>query len=292
MKNKRNIVMRKLVQILITICFVMQFNPSVNAGGVDIEKEEAALLHREKIKQLIQSMRDGNYTNTGGAEAVNLLSNKAILKNPSIKDGNSLEIGCGTGAAADFMSKGGYHNIWAVDINEKLIEEAKSIYPNVNFKVADVTKLTKKFDDEFFSFIFSFNVAHAVKDKVAMLQRLKAISKEGAILAIFDYYQKDEKPIELFKNLSGKQMFPIELNNLKMMMKILGWEIIEETDITDKYKFWYSTLIDKIKHSADMLKASDYTEEEISLSIEKIQYLLDSIESDKLGGIILIAKKI
>ncbi len=97
MKNKRNIVMHKLIQILITICFVMQFNHNVNAGGVDIAKEETALLDREKIKQLIQSMREGNYTNTGGAEAVNLLSNKALLKNPSIKDGNSLEIGCGTG---------------------------------------------------------------------------------------------------------------------------------------------------------------------------------------------------
>lgn len=291
MKNKSSI-MHKLLNALIIISLVMPINIAAGAGGVDIAKEEAALLDREKLKQLIQSMRDGNYTHTGGAEAINLLSNKALLKNPSIKEGNSLEIGCGTGAASDFMSKKGYHNIWAIDINKKLIEEAKSSYPNVNFKVADVTKLTKTFEDEFFSFMFSFNVAHAVKDKVAMLQRLKAISKEGAILAIFDYYQKDETTQELFKNLSGKQMFPIKLSNFKIMMKILGWEIIEETDITRKYKFWYNAMIDKIEAKADMLKANEYNEKETSLSIEKTQYVLDSIESDKLGGIILIAKKI
>lgn len=286
--------MHKLIKILIIIFILIPFNMTVGnpGGGTDAAKEEAALLARKKLKQLIQSMRDGNFAHSGGAEAINLLNNKVILKNPAIKEGNSLEIGCGTGAASDFMLREGYNNIWAIDINEEVIQEAKSNYPNVNFKVADVTKLTKTFEDDFFSFMFSFNVTHAVKDKVAMLQRLKAISDEGAILAISDYYLKDETNSETFKNLSGRQMFPIKLNNFKMMMKILGWQIIGETDITDKYKFWYNEMITKIQSKADILKINDYTEEEINLAIEKFQNLIDMIESDKLGGIILIAKKI
>ena len=52
------------------------------------------------------------------------------------------------------------------------------------------------------------------------------------------------------------------------MKENLGWDIIEETDVTDKYKFWCNAVINKIKHSADMIKASGYTEEEISLYIE------------------------
>lgn len=285
--------MHKLIKILIIFSLAIPFNIATGAPGEgDKAREESTLLAKKKLKKLIQSIRDGNFAHSGGIEAVNLLNNKVLLKNPSIKEGNSLEIGCRTGAASDFMLREGYHNIWAIDINEETIKEARSNYPNVNLEVADVTKLTKTFEDDFFSFMFSFNVAHAVKDKAAMLQRLKAISKEGAILAIFDYYLKDETNSEIFKNLSGKQMFPIKLNNLKMMMKILGWEIIEETDVTDKYKFWYNAMIDKIRVKADMLRISNYTEEEISLAIRKFQYLLDMIESNKLGGIILIAKKI
>ena len=111
------------------------------------------------------------------------------------------------------MQKEGYNKIWAIDINEKMIKEAAIQYPSINFQVADVTELTKIFEDDFFEFIYSFNVTHAIKDKVSMLQRLKAISKKGTILAIFDYYLKDENSTDVIKNLSGNDMFPIKLSN-------------------------------------------------------------------------------
>ncbi len=263
-----------------------------HGGGADEAKEEAALLVKGRVKKLIQTLREGNFAHSGGAEAINLFNSKIILKVPNIKEGSSLEIGCGTGAAAYFMQKEGYSNIWAIDINEKLIEEAKHNYPSVKFKVADVTKLTKIFEDEFFSFIYSFNVVHALKDKVSMLQRLKAISKEGAILAIFDYYLKDKSSSDTIKSLSGSNMFPIKLDKFKMMMKILGWEIIEENDVTEKYKFWYNAMLTKIEAKIDMLKAGGYTDEEINLVVERYKHLLEAMESGTLGGIILIAKKI
>jgi ubiquinone/menaquinone biosynthesis C-methylase UbiE len=190
------------------------------------------------------------------------------------------------------MQKKGYKNIWAIDINKGRIEKAKSKYPSINFKVADVTKLTSTFEDEFFSLMLSFNVSHAVEDKVSMLQRLKAISKEGAILAIFDYYLKDETSLDDIKSLSGKKMYPIKLSHFKMMMKIVGWEIIEESEVTDKYKFWYNAMLEKIAARADMIKGLGYTDDEIKIVIEKFQHLLEAIDTGKLGGIILIAKKV
>lgn len=284
-----------MVRVLKTICILFLFcsTYSFAAGGSeDKAAEEAAILVKSRVKKLIQTLREGDFAHSGGAEAINLLNSKVILKVPNIKEGSSLEIGCGSGYAAYFMQKEGYSNIWAIDINEKLIEEAKHNYPSVNFKVADVTKLTKIFEDEFFSFIYSFNVVHALKDKVSMLQRLKAISKEGAILAIFDYYLKDESSSDTIKSLSGSNMFPIKLNKFKMMMKILGWEIIEENDVTEKYKFWYNAMLTKIEAKIDMLKAGGYTDEEINLVVERYKHLLEAIESGTLGGIILIAKKI
>ena len=125
-----------------------------------------------------------------------------------------------------------------------------------------------------------------------MLQRLKAISKRGATLAIFDYYLKDENSTDAIKNLSGKDMFPIKLSHFKMIMKVLGWEIIEETEVTEKYKLWHKASLAKIETSTDMLKGKNYTDEEIKLVVERFQHLLDAIESERLGGIILIAKKI
>jgi len=261
-------------------------------GGGDKAKEGVPLVTKARVKEIIQILREENFPHSGGAEAINILNSKLIQLAPDIQEVNSLEIGCGAGAASDFMQKEGYNNLWAIDINEKSIKEAKMNYPSINFQVADVTKLTKIFEEDFFEFIYSFNVAHAVNDKVSMLQRLKAISKKGTILAIFDYYLKDENSKDAIKNLSGKNMFPIKLSNFKMMMRILGWEIIEEEEVTDKYKFWHKEMLEKIKERADMLRAKNYTDDEIKFVVERFQHLLDAIESERLGGIILIAKKI
>jgi ubiquinone/menaquinone biosynthesis C-methylase UbiE len=263
-----------------------------HGGGEDKAKESVSLLAKERAKEIIQILREGNFSHSGGVEAINILNSKVITLAPYIQEVNSLEIGCGTGAASYFMQKEGYNNLWAIDINEKAIEEAKIQYPSVNFQVADVTKLTKIFEDDFFEFIYSFNVTHAMKDKVPMLQRLKAISKRGTTLAIFDYYLKDEHSTDAIKNLSGNDMFPIKLSKFKMMMKILGWEIIEEVEVTDKYKFWHKAMLAKIEARIDMLKGKNYTDDEIKLVVERFQHLLDAIESERLGGIILIAKKI
>jgi ubiquinone/menaquinone biosynthesis C-methylase UbiE len=289
--------MNKVIKILIILSIIYSYAIQASGGGSgeseeDIAKAEAALITKQRVKEIILALREGGFSHSGGYEAIRLLNNSIISNAPHIKDGRSLEIGCGNGAAAYIMQKKGYNDVWAIDINKKQIDKAISQYPSINFKVADVTNLTSTFEDEFFSLIFSFNVTHAVEDKVSMLQRLKAISKDGAIFAIIDYYQKDEDSAEEINSLSGKKMYPIKLSNFKKMMKILGWKIIEESDVTDKYKFWHNSMLEKIAARADMLKGMGYTKDEITIVIEKLQHLLDAIDSGKLGGVLLIAKKV
>lgn len=262
------------------------------AGGGGGAEEDTAPVIEDKSKLLLSIMKEGHYSHVGGIEAINLLTSRAIKINPNIENGNSLDVGCGFGGTAGFLQDSGFSNMWGIDIDEKAIEHSKHNYPNVNFATADATKLTDMFENEFFSFVYMFNVASEIPDKAALLQKIKSVCKDGSILAIFDYTLADPKNKEELLDHAGLPIYPINMEHLNLLLRVIGWEVIETTDITSNYQQWYTQTLEKISSRKDMLKATGYSDAEIQLVQDNFNHMLKLMKDGKINGTILIAKKV
>ena len=81
---------------------------------------------------------------------------KTLSTTPSIK--NILEINCGTGEDAIWLTKQGY-NVLATDISEKMVETASKKETNLEgslkFEQADINKLNSQYKNKKFDLVFS-----------------------------------------------------------------------------------------------------------------------------------------
>jgi len=91
-----------------------------------------------------------------------------------------LEIGCGTGYGADYLSKFA-SNFVAIDISKVNISCCQTNYPKENliFMVADATKLP--FKDDQFDVVISFQVIEHIEPVLTYLSEIKRVLKAGGI---------------------------------------------------------------------------------------------------------------
>ena len=278
---------------LVLVMFLLIFINTAFASehGENVAEKETSLL-ADRARLLLIDLNKGNYANIGGIEAIHLVTEQAIKISANIANNNTLEIGSGFGGAANVLQQEGFKQIWGIDIDISAIEYSKQHYPDVQFAVADATKLTDIFEDEFFSFVYMFNVAHAIEDKVAMLQKIKAVCKKNAVLAIVDYTLKDPTYADEITGLAGDKITPLNLDKFKTLLAILGWEVVENTYITEKYKHWHQKLLTKIDSQQNMIIARGYSLEEIKLLQDNLLHMLSLMNENKVGGTILFAKKL
>lgn len=115
-----------------------------------------------------------------------------------IKDGDQvLEIGCGTGIIANFLSKNNI-DIDAFDLSSEMIEVAKNKYNKINFYIDDIRtfKTTKKYS-HVICFMDTFNYLLNIEDlKSAFLKIYECLNSGGVLL--FDIHQPSN--IEVFEN--------------------------------------------------------------------------------------------
>ena len=116
-----------------------------------------------------------------------------------IKEGDKiLDLGCGNGRLYELL-KNKPIDYYGIDNSEKLIEIAKSRYPNINFQVADALNLP--FPENFFDKVVSVAVFHHIPSKDLRLQFLKEIKrtlKPGGILILVNWSLNTWKRFSLF----------------------------------------------------------------------------------------------
>ena len=123
-----------------------------------------------------------------------LLKEKQILDNK----GKIIDLGCGSGLSSNWLSKYGY-NIYGYDVSEKLIELAKSNYPNNNYFCYDVDNIkSKNFKQSDFEIGISVSAIQNFKRPYIVFKELIRISKN----VIITYPKKidDESLIFLKEN--------------------------------------------------------------------------------------------
>lgn len=278
----------KSAKILITLLVIL-FTTNVIAAsnGADEIKDIA-----EKSKNIISRVRIGDFSHIGGTRALNIMLGELNNINQDVRSGNVLEVGSGYGGSADYIYQNGFDNIWGIDIKPSAVDHASTKYSDIKFRAADILDIADEFDEDFFSLVYSINTISNIHDQNNLWQEIKNVSHRGAILAVMDYYVEEipEVPVLLKPNSSVR--YPIPLKDTKKVMEYIGWDIIAEKDITHDFKQWHLDMVNKINKRYELLVSSGFSSREIEYVLDYYKNIVSLMDEKKVGGIILIARKI
>ena len=97
---------------------------------------------------------------------------------PDLKTKTVISLGCGSGEDCHYLSQQGAKQVEGIDISEGLIGIAKESYPECNFQVMDMERLT--FDDGSFGFAYSSLAVHYVEKWDKLLSEAFRVLKPGS----------------------------------------------------------------------------------------------------------------
>lgn len=110
---------------------------------------------------------------------INLLDNYLPLKCGGGK--KVLEIGCAIGAFSKLLKERNF-DVVATDISEFIIKKAQKLQKDIDFRVLDIQKETKK-DKEKYDYIFAFEVLeHLSNPKKALFNMKKLLNKNSILI--------------------------------------------------------------------------------------------------------------
>ena len=96
------------------------------------------------------------------------------------KNGNILDLGCGTGWFAEKLSRFG--RVTGIDLSESAIAAAQARYPGIDFLAGNLFDM--KLSPETFDLVVCQEVIAHVPDQRALLDRIANVMKPGGYLAI------------------------------------------------------------------------------------------------------------
>lgn len=108
-------------------------------------------------------------------------------------DDTVLECACGTGLLSAVIAPK-CRKLTATDFSVKMLNKAKkncAAFNNIDYAQADITALT--YPDESFDKVVAGNVIHLLDDPLKALRELDRVCKEGGMLIIPTYMNKDSK---------------------------------------------------------------------------------------------------
>ena len=168
-------------------------------------------------------------TKHGYGEQLSLPALKKFLS--LLPDGaDVLDVGCGGGQDSKFLAVSGCA-VLGIDFSTEMIKLAKKYAPEVDFKVADVMKLSavKKFDG-----IWCCRVFHHVsfKEQENFLDKLYALLTKGGILYITAVVSDKKEDYEAFDSGSdGLLKKRLTEKSFKNSLKLSGFKILQ-------FKYW------------------------------------------------------
>ena len=95
---------------------------------------------------------------------------------------NLLDIGCGEGYTSQQILKENNLKISAVDLDEKMLESAKKIFPEINFSVSSIYKLN--FKNETFDCVVATEVLEHLDNPEKGIGEAKRVSKKYCIFSV------------------------------------------------------------------------------------------------------------
>jgi ubiquinone/menaquinone biosynthesis C-methylase UbiE len=172
----------------------------------------------------------------GGKESIYQIISRALLN----KRSKVLEIGTSTGFTAIEIAKLTGSRIFAIDINEVSLEEARTrahlsrVADKIKFIKQDVTNL--RFRDKSFDLVFVGNVFSLVSDRGKAFSEVERVTKDTGFIAFIPMYYIKKPSKILLKEVSSAIHVDIKPLDKKYWMKALQYSRLEVYWIKD-YKF-------------------------------------------------------
>lgn len=273
--------------LLEIICVFYIFAHTLVIGNSNTVKATPPL---NPYRILLTKLRGGDYAHAGDKAAIDLVLNKAIQINPNIIKGPTLDIGSGLGGTANYLSQHNFKDIYCIDLDTGAIQYTKAHYSHLNCQIGNILQLSNFYPANHFRFTYLFNVLYAIEDKHLALQEIVKITAPQGIIAIFDYTLLRDTLVNPLYDFAGKQMYPLQITQLKETLQEIGWEIVEIQDLTPQFIEWYEDFLKKLDdEEPNLLKTFD--QEHIDKVRKTFVFLLDYLKSKTLGGIVIYAKR-
>lgn len=242
----------------------------------------------ENPRLLLAKLRDGDFAHAGDKEAIDIVLSKLAEFFKGKNNIHALDVGAGLGGTADYIKNKTNIKIIGVDIDQNAVHYAKKKYPNIEFYECDALNVNKIFKKQQFDLIYLFNVFYAVPDQKNTLIKLNEITKPGGILVIFDYTINDFN-LQL-KDLAGKNMMPVNINEIQKWFQNSNWQILEIQDLTEEYIRWYKDFLALLKARKNEL-LQEFTEMAYFNVESTFSTLLENLKNKKLHGSVIYAIK-
>jgi len=246
-------------------------------ANVERKRNTPVKMDEHDGKQFLATVRSADYAHPGEAESIDLV----FAMVPAQPSWRVLDVGCGRGGTADYVSCHGWGCVTGVDIDREAVEYARSKYPNLEFAVCDMQSVGDQYPEQF-DLIYLFNVFYAACDKNAAMMSFRRAAKQTGLLGIFDYvmYKTDRGLPSVF--LDQK---PATSDELTEWMNGSSWKLIEHINLDDKYIEWYRNFLTRFE---DPALGKIYPPQVIADVRSKYAQLLDSLEQGILGGAFLL----
>jgi ubiquinone/menaquinone biosynthesis C-methylase UbiE len=145
------------------------------------------------------------------------------------KGGLILDVGCGTGVDANYISSKGYQVI-GIDFSDKMLKLAKQKFPDIDFRIADMREL--KFGENMFDgILLAYSLIHIPKrDVPKTLSNLYKFMKSGSPILVIVHGGKSQETNlpEPFKPNMKMFLDIFSPDELKKLLKEAGFSVISE----------------------------------------------------------------
>ncbi|MGH8045923.1 MAG: class I SAM-dependent methyltransferase [Chthoniobacterales bacterium] len=238
-------------------------------------------------KRILATTREGDYAHPGEEEAIRMTL-APFAGNTGRK---WLDAGCGRGGTADFVTRQGWADVTAFDIDGVSVREARQRFPAVSFYecgVADASGIVPgKFD-----LLYSFNAFYAFPDQPGALEALRSLAADNATLVLFDYADRGGFYESAFARESEVTHWrPIDEASFNAQLTTAGWELEKITNLDGDYDRWYAWLVERFDTRREALM-SFAPPEAIDLARNIYTALLQTIRDSTLGGGIFQARAV
>jgi SAM-dependent methyltransferase len=237
-------------------------------------------------KQILSMVRESDYAHAGEEEAIEL-----VLRNEP-RDANRLilDVGCGRGGTAKYVSDHGWGTVVGLDREPDSIARAKQVYPGIEFHACDVLEAETVVRGPF-DLLYHFNSFYAFGDQRRALAVLSRLAKDTGRLVIFDYTDRGgyaENP--LIFNGSPFLPHPVKLAGIGDVLRETGWQLERIDDLTAEYDRWYESLLNRVDGKREAIVG---LAGEAAFASVREQYvgLLTALRDGRLGGAIIVAKR-
>ncbi|NBI31094.1 class I SAM-dependent methyltransferase [Chengkuizengella marina] len=229
----------------------------------------------------------GNAHPGGFSETIEQLKQYPIKKGSKI-----LEVGCGTGRTACYLSSKGY-KVTAIDIREDMLEKARTRAEAENVKVkfiqADVTSLP--FDSNQFDVVMVESVTIFTDPTLSCKEYFRVLKPKGSL------YDREMIVTKKIPDNHKKEM--IEFYGFKKMMSVLEWteQLYEagfsHVEVWNLAKFNSDMWKKELKFPDENQQADDdvYENTEVYNAIKKYEELMNAYHK-YIGYGVLIGQKL